>query len=85
MIPGTPRALRGAGFRSEGPPKIVSRMHSGVATGASVSTVDTETSVMNEHQASAGAQSAPTALLHPWTAAVTLPLSPSMQLSCATD
>ncbi len=36
---------------------------------------------MDEDQASAGAQSAPTALLHPWKAAVTLPRSRSMQLS----
>jgi hypothetical protein len=33
----------------------------------------------DEGQASAGAQSAPTELLHPWEAAVTLPLSSSMQ------
>src|SRR5215207_4448530 len=35
---------------------------------------------LDEAQASAGAQSAPTALLHLWKAAVTLPLSRSMQL-----
>jgi hypothetical protein len=33
----------------------------------------------DEDEASAGAQSAPTALLHPWKAAVTLPLSRSMR------
>ena len=36
----------------------------------------------HEHQASAGAQFGPTALLHPWKAAVTLPLSRSMPGSC---
>jgi hypothetical protein len=34
---------------------------------------------VDEDEASAGAQSAPTALLHPWKAAVTLPLSRSMR------
>ena len=33
---------------------------------------------MDEDQASAGAQFGPTALLHPWKTAVTLPLSRSM-------
>jgi hypothetical protein len=34
----------------------------------------------DEGQASAGAESARTALLHPWKTAVTFPLSRSMQL-----
>ena len=47
---------------------------------ASVSACLPETPARDEDQASAGGQSASTALLHPWKAAVTLPLSPSMQL-----
>jgi hypothetical protein len=38
-----------------------------------------ETPALDEDQASAGAQSDPTALLHSWRAAVTLPLSRSMR------
>jgi hypothetical protein len=46
---------------------------------ASVSLLKPETPARDEDQASAGARSAPTALLHPWKAAVTLPLSRSME------
>jgi hypothetical protein len=45
---------------------------------ASATTTLGETPALGEGQASAGAQSAPRALLHPWKAAVTLALSSSM-------
>jgi hypothetical protein len=50
-----------------------------VGTGAAVRTVHLAAPTADEDQASAGAQSAPTALLHRWKAAVPLPLSRSMQ------
>ena len=46
---------------------------------ASVSQGEPETIAMDEGQASAGARSARTSLLHPWKALVAPPLSPSMQ------
>jgi hypothetical protein len=52
-----------------------------VATGTSVSMVDTEALEMDDDQSSAGSRSAPTSLLHPWKAAVAPPLPRSMQLS----
>jgi hypothetical protein len=47
---------------------------------ASATTTLGETPALGEGQASAGAQSAPRALLHPWKAAVTLALSRSMHI-----
>jgi hypothetical protein len=44
---------------------------------------ETEAFAADEDQASAGAQSAPTALLHAWKAAVTLLLSRSMRRGSA--
>jgi hypothetical protein len=44
-----------------------------------VRTVHLAAPAADEDQASAGARSAPTARLHPWKAAVPLPLSRSMQ------
>jgi hypothetical protein len=46
---------------------------------AIVSSGTDETTAEDDHQVSAGAQSAANALLHPWEAAVTLPLSRSMR------
>jgi hypothetical protein len=40
-----------------------------------------DTPALDDDQASAGAQSASTALLHPWKATATVPLSRSMRLS----
>jgi hypothetical protein len=45
---------------------------------ASATTTLGETPALGEGQASAGVQSAPRALLHPWKAAVTLALSRSL-------
>jgi hypothetical protein len=56
-----------------------SKIYSRVGTGAAVRTVHLAAPAADEDQASAGARSAPTALLHPWKAAVPLPLSRSMQ------
>ena len=52
-------------------------------TGAAVRTVHLAAPAADEDQASAGARSAPTALLHPCKAAVPLPLSRSMRLDTA--
>jgi hypothetical protein len=60
-----------------------SKIYSRVGTGAAVRTVHLAAPAADEDQASAGARSAPTALLHPWKAAVPLPLSRSMQLDTA--
>src|SRR4051812_28545747 len=57
--------------------------HARVHARASASAADSCAPAMDEDQASAGAQSAPTALLHPRNAEVTLALSRSMHLSGA--
>jgi hypothetical protein len=78
LKPGTPRSSDGGGvvFKTSCPTPAS-------APDPSVSAKAEFTPVRDEDQASAGARSAPTALLHPWKAAVTLPLSRSMQLSGA--
>jgi hypothetical protein len=63
--------------------RVVEDLLSRVGAGAAVRTVHLAAPAADEDQASAGARSAPTALLHPWKAAVPLPLSRSMQLDTA--
>ena len=60
-------------------------LYSRVGTGAAVRTVHLAAPAADEDQASAGAQSALTALLPSWKAAVPLPLSRSMEAVAHTD
>jgi hypothetical protein len=82
-----PRQRAGLPARSNSAPTAHARggflRDSRLLTEASVSSRSSQAVAADEDQASAGAQSAPTALLHPWKAAVTLPLSRSMRLGVA--
>jgi hypothetical protein len=70
---------------SAGSPRHRSTRGGSFRVAASVSQGERETIAMDEDQASAGAQSAPIALLHSRKATVTLPLSRSMLSGGATS